>query len=276
MENIILANIATLSGLAVVAAIILYFVAKRFRTESNPLVEEINQILPQANCGACGKAGCQAFAEACAVATADDFRELYCPVGGKSVMDAIADKLGYISQEKEATVAVLHCQGTCQNAPDKIEYLGLKSCRLASRVFVGRTGCPNGCLRFGDCAAICPFGAISIDEKTCLPKVDAEKCTSCGNCVKICPRGLYKILPRGENDERVYVACSNKQKGAIARKNCKAACIACMKCTKICPDVTVSDNLSHIPTDVSIKQYGKELATACPTGAIVYTGDKND
>lgn len=275
MTSIILYNIAILSALAVIAAVVLYFTAKKFRVEPDLLAEEIAAILPQANCGACGSAGCQDFAKRCASADAETFRSLYCPVGGRAVMSQIAEKMGYSAAQREPTVAVLHCNGTCENAPDKVQYVGLKSCRLASRVFVGNTGCPNGCLRLGDCVRNCPFGAIEINKETGLPEVNPEKCTSCGACVRICPRGLFEIRPVGKDGVRVYVACNNRQKGALARKNCKAACIGCMKCAKICPDIKVENNLSYIPSDVDAAQYGAELAAACPTGAIIYTGKEN-
>ncbi len=276
MTSLILYNIAILSAVAVVAAVVLYFTAQKFKVEENPLIDEIASMLPQANCGACGSAGCQNFASKCASASAEDFANLYCPVGGQAVMKKIAERLGYTTEEKERTCAVLHCNGTCQNAPDKVQYIGLKSCRLASRVFVGKTGCPNGCLRMGDCMRNCPFGAIELNKETGIPVVNPDKCTSCGACVRICPRGLFEIRPVGKNGVRVYVACSNKQKGALARKNCKAACIGCMKCTKICPDVKVEDNLSHIPTSVSAEEYGAQLAANCPTGAIIFTGKKDE
>ena len=266
MSELIIANIVVLSLIALAAALVLYFAAQKFKVAGNP----------QANCGACGKAGCQDFANACVNADAEAFAHLYCPVGGSKVMNEVAKRLGYSTPEHEPTVAVLHCNGTCENAPDKVEYIGLQSCRLANRAFVGKTGCPNGCLRLGDCVRNCPFGAIEMDDQTGLPRVNPDKCTSCGACVRICPRGLYEIRPRGKNGVMVYVACSNKQKGATARKNCKAACIACMKCTKICPEVTVEENLSRIPPSVSAKLYGAELAAGCPTGAIVYTGAKGD
>ena len=92
--------------------------------------------------------------------------------------------------------------------------------------------------------------------------------------MRTCPRGLYEIRPKGKNGVRVYVACSNTQKGALARKNCKAACIACMKCVKICPDVRIENNLSYIPPAVSADEFGTRLAEACPTGAIICTGGK--
>ncbi|MBR6663197.1 MAG: hypothetical protein IKL33_00050, partial [Alphaproteobacteria bacterium] len=92
-------------------------------------------------------------------------------------------------------------------------------------------------------------------------------------------RGLFEIRTRGENGQMVYVACRNTQKGAIARKNCKAACIACQKCSKVNPEVKIENNLSYIPDSVSAAQYGEDLRAACPTGAInYYSADevKND
>ncbi len=107
MSEVIVANIIVLSSIAVAAAIILYFAAQKFKTESNPVADEIAAMLPQANCGACGKAGCQDFANACAAADAESFARLYCPVGGAKVMNTVAARLGYSSAEHEPTVAVL-------------------------------------------------------------------------------------------------------------------------------------------------------------------------
>lgn len=272
MSAVIISNILILAGTALAAAVILYLVSQKFHIEENPKIEEIENLLPGVNCGACGKAGCHAFAAACADSDQESFKNLFCTVGGQEVMDKVAASMGFVAATKEPTAAVLKCNGTCQNAPDKVIYTGMKSCRMAARISVGRSGCPNGCLRFGDCVKACPFNAIRIDETTGIPIVDENKCTSCGACVRMCPRGLYEIRPKGSNSVRVYVACSNKQKGALARKNCKAACIACMKCTKICPAVKVEDNLSYIPTSVSAQEYGRSLAETCPTGAIIYTG----
>jgi hypothetical protein len=274
MSALIISNILILGGTALAAAIVLYIVSQKFRVEENPKIAEIEALLPGANCGACGKAGCHAFAVACANSSKEQFKELFCTAGGKEVMDKVAAELGYVAAAREPTVAVLKCNGTCQNAPDKVVYTGMKSCRMAARVSVGRSGCPNGCLRFGDCVRACPFGAIRLDETTGIPVVDENKCTSCGACVRTCPRGLYEIRPKGKNGVRVYVACSNTQKGALARKNCKAACIACMKCVKICPDVRIENNLSYIPPAVSPDEFGTRLAEACPTGAIICTGGK--
>lgn len=190
-------------------------------------------------------------------------------------MQKVADTLGYKAEKKEETLAVLKCNGTCDNAPAKIFFDGVTSCRLADKISIGQTGCPNGCLRMGDCVKVCKFDALHIDAQTGLPVVDEKKCTSCGACVKMCPRHLFEIRPKGKNGERVYVACNNTQKGALARKNCKAACIGCMKCKKICEEVIVENNLSYISKDVSATQYGAELAKNCPTGAIIYKPAQN-
>ena len=148
MSELIIANIVVLSLIALAAALVLYFAAQKFKVAGNPLADKIAALLPQANCGACGKAGCQDFANACVNADAEAFAHLYCPVGGSKVMNEVAKRLGYSTPEHEPTVAVLHCNGTCENAPDKVEYIGLQSCRLANRAFVGKTGCPRPQLSF--------------------------------------------------------------------------------------------------------------------------------
>ncbi len=271
MENIVLLNMLVLGSIALVAAVILYVVSKKFAVRENPKIAEIEELLPQANCGGCGKAGCHDFADACAGVDEAGFPQLFCPVGGQAVMDKIAAKLGFQAVAKEPTVAVLRCNGTCKNAPAKICYDGVSSCRIASRISSGQTGCPTGCLRLGDCVKVCKFDALHIDPETGIPVVDEDKCTSCGACVKMCPRQLFEIRPKGKNGNRVYVACRNTQKGAVARKNCAVACIGCMKCAKINPEIKVENNLSYIPVSVSAEEYGAQLAQNCPTGAIICT-----
>lgn len=270
MESIILTNMLILGGIALVSAIILYLVSQKFHVLENPKIAQIEDLLPQANCGGCGKAGCHDFAGCCAGVDEAGFAELFCPVGGASVMMKIADILGYQATEKPQTVSVLRCNGSCQNAPAKIIYEGINSCRIANRISSGQNGCPDGCLKLGDCVKVCPFDALHIDKNTGLPVVDESKCTSCGACVRMCPRKLFEIRSKEPNGQRVYVACRNTQKGALARKNCKAACIACQKCVKINSQITIENNLSYIPDSVSAIQHGEELAKNCPTGAIIY------
>lgn len=272
--NIILENILVLSAVALLAAFVLYFVSQKFSVQENPLTDKITALLPGVNCGACGKAGCRDFASACCHADEKTFASLYCPVGGSEVMKKVADELGFAATEQQKKVATLKCNGSCENAPAKICYDGAPICRIADKIFVGSNGCPNGCLKLGDCVKVCKFDALQINPQTGLPEVDETKCTACGACVNVCPRGLFELRPISADGQKVYVACSNTQKGAVARKNCKAACIGCMKCTKINSEIKVANNLSYIPSSVSPKEYGAALAATCPTGAIIYTGNK--
>ena len=258
-----------LGALALVSAIVLYVAARKFKVEANETAEKIQKILPQANCGACGKAGCAEFAKACAAADKDSFVSLHCPVGGDSVMAQIANILGYKAESKKKEFAVICCQGDCKKAPPKVEYSGLKSCRLANMVSAGESECPNGCLHFGDCVSVCKFGALSFDKELNMPVVDIAKCVGCRACVGICPRGLIEMRQFDDDGNLLYVACKNTQKGNVAMKNCKAACIACGKCAKICPQIVIENNLSKISSDVNAAEYGEALTSGCPTGAIV-------
>ncbi len=270
MSDIIWLNILITGGIALCAAITLYITAQKFALRVDPKKQKIEDILPQANCGGCGFAGCKDFAHACVNASAADFAKLYCPVGHSEVMHKVSQILGFDAPKRKNTCAVLRCNGTCQAAPKKIDYDGLKNCRVANLVMIGETGCPDGCLRYGDCLSACQFGALTINAKTGLPQIDADKCTSCGACVKICPRHLFEIRPISDDNQQVFVACSNKQKGAQAKNNCHNACIACKKCASLCADIKVEQNLSYIPTSVSPSEFGQELANNCPTGAIIY------
>lgn len=270
MDNLIWTNIGILGGVAFVAAVVLYFVSRRFYVEPDVTAEKITKVLPQANCGGCGYAGCADFASACSRSDAEGFAKLYCPVGGATVMKKVSKIKGFAAVEKKPSVAVLRCQGNCANAPEKTAYDAVSSCRIANQISVGKSGCPQGCLHLGDCVKVCKFGALSFDEETQMPIVDRKKCTACGACVKACPRGLFEIRELSTKGSLLYVACRNTQKGAVARKNCLAACIGCQKCAKLNPDIKVENNLSYIPQNVDAEEWGKQLTEACPTKAIVY------
>ncbi|MBR1605865.1 MAG: RnfABCDGE type electron transport complex subunit B [Alphaproteobacteria bacterium] len=272
MITALILNIVTLCSIAALAAVVLYMVSKKFAVEQSALETAVFEVLPHANCGACGKAGCQDFAKAYAQAGTEELQNLYCPVGGRKVMQKLAALKGSGTLSIAPTCAVLRCNGTCQNAPDKMVYDGLRSCRVANDIMSGKSGCPNGCLRLGDCVQVCQFGALRINPQTGIPEIDYHKCTSCGACVKRCPRGLFEIRPIVKG-QQVYVACRNKQKGSVARKNCTSACIACGKCAKLNSEIVVENNLAYIPASVSPIEYGQKLADECPVKAIHYRKD---
>ena len=263
-------TILTLCVLGAVLAAVLYFVAQKFKVEEDPRIDEVEKMLPGANCGGCGFAGCRGMAEA--LVKNDDISALYCPVGGGDVMKAVADYLGKAAPEREPQVAVVRCAGTCANRPRTNQFDGAPSCAVVAATYGGETGCTFGCLGKGDCTAVCEFGAITMNPETGLPEVDDEKCTACGACVKACPKGVIELRKKFPKSRKVYVSCVNKDKGGVARKSCKAACIGCGKCAKVCPfgAITVENNLAFI--DSTKCRLCRKCVVECPTGAIVEVG----
>lgn len=266
MSTTIIWTIAILAGLGLVLSLVLYLVATKFKVEEDPRIDEVEKVMPGANCGGCGFAGCRAFADA--AVKAPNLDNNYCPVGGNEVMKKVAAILGYEVAEKTPQVAVVRCNGTCENRPKVNTYDGDKSCKVKAALYSGDTACPFGCLGCGDCVEACQFGALSMDPETGLPVVDETKCTACGSCVKACPKHIIELRNKGPRGMRVYVSCVNKDKGVVARKACSAACIGCGKCAKVCAQeaITVESNLAYI--DFTKCKLCKKCVAECPTGAI--------
>jgi Na+-translocating ferredoxin:NAD+ oxidoreductase RNF subunit RnfB len=252
--------------LGVVAAIVLYFVAQKFKVEEDPRIDIVEGMLPGANCGGCGYPGCRGLSEA--LVKSDSMDCLRCPVGGDSTMQKIGDFLEKTPAKSEPMIAVVRCAGNCSVRPKTTLYLGVQSCAVENAIFGGESGCSFGCLGKGDCANACSFGAIKINPETELPEVNPELCTACGACVKACPKNIIEIRKRGPKDRRVYVACSNKDKGAITRKVCSVGCIGCGKCVKTCPfeAITLTNNLAYI--DHNKCRLCRKCVAECPVGAI--------
>lgn len=266
MSTIII-TIISLCAIGVVSAVILYVVAQKFKVEEDPRIDIVEAILPGANCGGCGFPGCRGLAEATVKATSLD--GLMCPVGGAATMAKVAGALGMEATTAAPKIAVVRCNGSCENRPRTSIYDGAKSCAIQHSLYVGNTACSYGCLGCGDCVSACPFDAIHMDEATGLPVVDDDKCVACGACVKACPRSIIELRNKGPKDRRVFVSCVNKDKGAVARKACKVSCIACTKCQKECPfeAITITANLAYI--DYSKCKLCRKCVSVCPTGAII-------
>lgn len=267
MNETLIFTILTLTLLGGVAAVILYFVAQKFKVYEDPRIDDVEKMLPGANCGGCGYPGCRGLSDA--LVKADDMSQLNCPVGGSETMSRIANYLGKVAAEKEPQVAVLRCAGTFSVRPKIAEYDGAKKCSISSSLFGGETGCSFGCIGFGDCVVVCNFDAIVINPETGLPEIDQEKCTACGACVKACPKMIIELRKKGPKNRRIFVSCVNKNKGAIARKACSAACIGCGKCVKACAfeAITLENNLAYI--DYNKCKLCRKCASECPTGAII-------
>ena len=268
--TVLLSTILTLSVLGILAAVILYFVAQKFKVDEDPRIDEVEKMLPGANCGGCGFAGCRGMADA--LVKQDDISSLYCPVGGAEVMKSAASYLGKVAPEKEPTVATVRCGGVCSKRPRTNEYNGSKSCAVAASFYVGETACAYGCLGYGDCVEACAFDAIKVNPETGIAEVDPEKCTACGACVKACPKHIIELRKKWPKNRAVYVSCVSKDKGAVTMKACKAGCIGCGKCVKVCAfgAITVENGVAYI--DSQKCKLCRKCVNECPTGAIVLKG----
>ncbi len=249
---------------------ILYFVAKKFVVFEDPRIDEVVDVLPGANCGGCGYAGCRNFAEACVKSESLD--GLYCPVGGNETMTKVAAILGRTALEQEPRVAVLRCNGSCDVRQKTTSYDGINTCAINAMIYGGDTGCQYGCLGHGDCVVACKFDALHMDPVTGLPVVDDLKCTACGACVKACPKNLFELRKRAKKERKIYVACRNEDKGGIAKKSCAVACIGCNKCFKVCPHeaIIMSNNLAFIDSDKC--KLCRKCVPECPTNSILEIG----
>lgn len=264
--NLIISSIIVLGIIGLAAAIILYFVAQKFKVEEDTRIDVVTELLPGANCGGCGYPGCRGFAEACV--KAESLENMLCPVGGLPVMCKVSEVLGHAVCQATPKIAVVRCNGTCANRPRTSKFDGAHNCKIAAQLYTGETNCSYGCYGFGDCVAACQFNAIKINPETGIPEVDDEKCTACGACVKACPKKVIELRNKGVKGRRVFVSCVNKDKGAIARKACSAACIGCGKCQKVCPfnAIKVENNLAYI--DFELCRSCRKCVNECPTGAI--------
>jgi len=251
-----------LAVFGVVSAYMLAIVAARFVVKIDPKVEKVRDVLPGANCGACGYAGCQGYAEA--VTAKADVPPNLCTPGRNTVAEAVALITGKKAEAREPIFARIMCQGGWNNSVKRFKYEGVQDCRAAVLAGGGDKSCIYGCLGYGTCKKVCPFGAISMNENH-LPVVDIGKCTGCRKCEAVCPKKVIEVLPAGKV---VFVACHSKDKGVDTRKYCQSGCIACGKCAKTCPfdAPSVSNNLSRINLD-KCRVCGL-CVKSCPTNAI--------
>lgn len=230
-------------GIALVLGGLLAFASIVFKVETDEREEQIAEILPGANCGGCGYAGCGAFAKAIVSEGAEITK---CNLMTEDKLNAIADIMGVQAGKKIKKVAHVSCKGTCEVAKDKYEYYGVADCVTASQLGGGPKACSYGCLGLGSCAEKCAFGAISIVDGVAV--VDKAKCVGCGACANICPKGLITVL---EDKPSAFVNCASKDKGAVVRNVCDAGCIGCKICEKKCEfdAIHVKDNLARVDLD---------------------------
>ena len=217
---------AVVVGLAgLILGVLIAMTAKKFAVETDPRIDSVCGMLPGANCGGCGYAGCADLAKAIAL---NNVSAGQCPASSDAARCAIDQFLGRVSEAKEKMVAVVLCSGSNHIAKRVVGYNGVLDCRSASLLSGGGKGCRFGCIGFGTCSHACKFGALEVVDG--LAVVHPDRCVGCGRCAEVCPRKMIKMVPASVP---VHVYCNSLQKPVMKRKNCAAACIACKKCVKI-------------------------------------------
>lgn len=258
MEKILYA-IAVLAALGALFGGILAIASKIFHVKVDERLPKLVDCLPGANCGGCGFAGCQAYAQAIIDGTA----ELgLCAAGGSETAEKMAQIMGVEVVAVEKKVAMVKCRG--KNHRSKGNYEGIQDCRAAMLVTGnGPSACPNGCLGFGTCVSVCKFDAIHVEDG--VARVDGEKCTGCMQCVEVCPRKV--IVPVTYHTD-IVIACSNVDRGANTRTFCDIGCVGCHLCEKQC-----DHNAIHVIHNLATIDYSKcvscgRCAAVCPRGLI--------
>ncbi len=262
MSSTIAFSMLILGGVGLLCAFMLFVASRFFAVTVDERVEQLVKILPGANCGACGFAGCAQYAK--------DLIRGRAAINECTVLDeeksvSMASVLGVENHFKDRQVAILRCQGGNQIVSTRSEYQGIESCRAVSLFSGGNKNCVYGCLGYGDCLEVCPFQAISCG-KDGLVSIDRQKCTGCGKCIDECPKGVLSLIPRSSE---VFIACLSRDRGKKVMQVCQLGCIACKKCEKACPEeaIMVEDNLANINFK---KCSGCGLCIeACPTKSII-------
>jgi Na+-translocating ferredoxin:NAD+ oxidoreductase subunit B len=260
----IVTAVAILGGVGLTFGALIALAQKKLRVYEDPRIDDVVELLPGANCGACGFAGCRAFAEATVNGVVEPAK---CTVMGPDMVEDVATYLGVDAGQVNRRVARLLCAGGSDVAPRKADYYGIDSCAAAVSVGGGGKGCAWGCVGHGDCAVSCTFDAIAMNAVE-LPVVDIGKCTACGDCVDACPLGLFTIMPL---DDHLIVQCRNLLNGDAATDVCTVACNACGRCVQ-----DAAAGLIEIRRGLAVIDYDHiSLADAraiarCPTGAITW------
>jgi electron transport complex protein RnfB len=167
--------IIVFSIFALLLGLILGFSAKKFKVKGNPLVEQINSILPQTQCGQCTYAGCKPYAEAIAKGEA---KINQCPPGGQEGVDALAELLNV------DTLPLNEEHG--ETKPKHVVEIDEELC----------IGCTL-------CIQACPVDAILGASKV-MTTVIASECTGCDLCIPVCPVDcIYLIDLKPSMDEYV-------------------------------------------------------------------------
>ena len=254
-------------GLGLGFAIVLLIASERLKVQLDPQVEQIYQVLPHVECGACGFAGCGQYAPA---VRSDPQLLGKCAPGGPYVAAKIAAILNIqISDQGAPQRPIVRCRAHRSDRTYYASYQGIPSC-TAANALTNAQACKFGCLGFGDCMRACKFGALRVVDG--LATVNYKKCTGCAACSKACPRGLIAMVPF-RHDPMMTVGCSSRENGKTTRTMCQVGCIACGLCTRQSDAFVVEDNLARLDyAKYEPSAHTEAALTKCPTGVIVYRG----
>lgn len=269
MDYTFLIALATMGGLGFIFAGGLAIADKKLRVEENPLIAKVNDALPGANCGACGKAGCYDFA----LNVVEGKSPVNgCPVGGEETAIAVATIMGVSTEAAEKLYPVVLCRGGNSEAAKKlVDYYGPLSCSAMDVVSGGDKMCYYGCLGGGDCVEACPFDAMVMTEDG-IPEVIEELCTGCTMCVKACPRDIIEMHPKSHD---VYIFCKNHDDPKTSKDVCAVSCLGCGVCAKPSGGgIEMIDNLAVINYEKLDKE--KIPFDKCRTGALKQLNNKNN
>lgn len=229
----VLIVVLIVSLLALTCGVILALAARYLAVPEDPRVAEIAALLPGANCGACGCAGCGDYARAL---VAGNTSCSLCAPGGPAVAEAIAEKLGLTAGAMEKQTAFVLCGGGLSKTTRRAAYNGIADCAAAAATAGGDKACAYGCLGYGSCLQVCPVRAIRLEDGVAV--VDSARCIACGLCLKQCPRAVIRLVPVSA---RLHVVCASKAKGPEVKKVCSAGCIGCRICTKTAGEAIVME-----------------------------------
>lgn len=262
--TLILTSVAILGGVGLTFGTLIAVANAKLKVWEDPRISAVEEALPGANCGACGYAGCRAFAEA---AVSGIVAPAGCTVMGDADRDDVAALLGVSAGEANKQVARLLCAGGTDVATKKARYHGVDSCAAAVAVTGGGKGCTWGCVGLSDCAVACDFDAITMNPFG-LPVVEPDLCTACGDCVDACPLDLFTIMPL---DHKLIVQCKNLLEGDAAEEVCAVACTACARCVQDAAPglIEIKNGLAVIDYE-RIETANPEATARCPTDAIVW------
>lgn len=262
--SVVLSAVGIVGGVGLTFGILIALADRKLKVWEDPRIDGANELLPGANCGACGYPGCRGFAEAL---VAGRVQPATCTVMSPDAREEVAAYLGVDAGEARKVVARLLCAGGSDVAPPKARYEGLESCAAAVAVSGGGKGCPWGCLGLADCAVSCDFDALHMSA-TGLPVVDPDRCTACGDCVEACPLGLFVLMPL---EHRLLVQCRSLLEGEAATAVCAVACNACGRCVQdAAPGVIAMKSGLAVIDYEQIERATPEATARCPTGAIVW------